>query len=72
MFNYENSQYPLRSSYYFFTDLEVADNLRQSITPSSYDFLNDVSEVINQEVQRLAALSDGSKLSIVSDPVLVD
>lgn len=42
--------------------LVVTDNLRESIATASNNLLDNVTQVVNQEIQRLASLSDGAKL----------
>jgi hypothetical protein len=44
--------------------LEVTDNLLESIAAGADNLLDDVAEIVNQEVQRLAVLSDGTKLGM--------
>jgi hypothetical protein len=44
--------------------LEVADNLLESIAACANNLLDDVAEIVNQEVQRLAVLGDGTELGL--------
>lgn len=46
--------------------LEVSDNLLEGVSATSYDFLDDVSKVVDQEVERLSVLRNRSKLYAVS------
>jgi hypothetical protein len=63
MFIYDNVS-PLQYSTYsdWIAHLVVSDNRLKSIATSSDDFLNNVSEVVNQEVQCLSVLSDRAEL----------
>lgn len=42
--------------------LEVSDNLLEGVSAASYDLLDDVAEVVDQEVERLSVLRNRSKL----------
>jgi hypothetical protein len=44
--------------------LEVTHDLLESIAAGPNNLLDDVAEIVNQEVQRLAVLSDGTKLGM--------
>jgi hypothetical protein len=44
--------------------LEVTDNLLESIAAGADNLLDDVAEIVNQEIQRLAVLGDGTKLGM--------
>jgi hypothetical protein len=46
--------------------VEVADNLREGVSGAAGDFLDNVSKVVNEEVQRLSVLGNGSKLHMIS------
>lgn len=46
--------------------LEVSDNLLEGVSAASYDLLDDVTEVVDQEVERLSVLRDRSELYAVS------
>jgi hypothetical protein len=57
------------SSRAFTSYLEVADNLRERVASTTGHFLHDVAQVVNEEVERLSVLSNGSKLHVVSTSV---
>jgi hypothetical protein len=46
--------------------VEVADNLREGVSGAAGNFLDNVSKVVNEEVQRLSVLGNGSKLHMIS------
>jgi hypothetical protein len=58
----------LLSMYGFYraTYLEVANNRLESVATSSDHFLHDVTKIVDQEVQCLSILCDGSELCVVS------
>lgn len=53
------------------THLVVTDNLRKSIPAASNYLLDDVAQVVDQEVECLATLSNGAKLEPSASPSLL-
>jgi len=52
------------SSDFGHVELEVSDNLLEGVSAASYDLLDDVTEVVDQEVERLSVLRDRSEKAI--------
>jgi hypothetical protein len=72
MFNCEHVSYLTCVGVHRLSYLEVTNNLLESITTSSDHFLHDIAKVVDQEVQCLSILCNGSELCIVSKSSCVD